>query len=51
MDKKQIIARLAEIVGPEYVSDEPFILLSYTQDFGAEAPRWPAIVVKPGTLG
>ncbi len=50
MDKKQIIARLAEIVGPEYVSDEPFILLSYTQDFGAEAPRWPAIVVKPGTL-
>lgn len=49
MDKKQIIARLAEIVGPEYVTDEPFILLSYTQDFGTEAPRWPAIVVRPGT--
>jgi FAD/FMN-containing dehydrogenase len=49
MDKEQVIAALAEIVGPDYVTDEPFILMSYTQDFGTEPPRWPAIVVKPDT--
>jgi glycolate oxidase len=49
MDNEQVVAALAEIVGPEYVTDEPFILMSYTQDFGAEPPRWPAIVVKPAS--
>lgn len=48
MDKKVVLDRLAEIVGAEYVTDESFILMAYTQDFGIQPPRWPAIVVRPG---
>jgi glycolate oxidase len=47
MDKQHLLARLRDIVGPEYVTDEPFILMAYTQDFGTQPPRWPACVVKP----
>jgi len=49
MDKQYVLNRLAEIVGPEYVTDEKFILMAYTQDFGTQPPRWPAFVVRPGT--
>jgi FAD/FMN-containing dehydrogenase len=49
MDKKYVLSRLADIVGPEYVTDEKFILLTYTQDFGTQPPVWPAFVVRPGT--
>ncbi|HSR30061.1 MAG TPA: FAD-binding oxidoreductase [Anaerolineae bacterium] len=50
MDKEYTLERLAAIVGPEYVTNEPFILMAYTQDFGTQPPRWPAFVVKPGTV-
>jgi len=50
MDKPYVLNRLAEIVGPEYVTDEQFILMAYTQDFGTQPPRWPAFVVRPGTI-
>ena len=49
MDKKEVLNKLAEIVGPEYVTDEKFILMAYTQDFGTQPPLWPAFVVRPGT--
>jgi FAD/FMN-containing dehydrogenase len=49
MDKQQVRERLAEIVGPEHVTDEEFVLLTYTRDFGTEPPRWPSFVVRPGT--
>ena len=49
MDTHFVRQRLAEIVGPDYVTDEPFILLTYTQDFGVQPPRQPAFVVRPGT--
>lgn len=49
MDKDLVLERLAEIVGPEYVTAEPFILMAYTRDFGTQPPRWPAFVVKPGS--
>ncbi len=42
--------RLADIVGPERVTDEPFILMAYTRDFGVQPPRWPAFVVRPGCV-
>ncbi|MDI7275148.1 MAG: FAD-binding oxidoreductase, partial [Anaerolineae bacterium] len=51
MEKEAIRTRLAEIVGPDYVTDEPFVLMAYTQDFGIQPPRWPAFVVKPGNTG
>ena len=50
MDKQYVLNRLSDITGPEYVTDEPFILMAYTQDFGIQPPRWPAFVVKPGTI-
>lgn len=49
MDMQIVSERLAEIVGPEHVTDEQFILLTYTQDFGIQPPRWPGCVVKPGS--
>lgn len=49
MEKQVVLQRLAEIVGPEYVTDERFILMTYTRDFGTQPPRWPAFIVKPGT--
>lgn len=49
MGKQLLLDRLAEIVGHEYVTNEPFILMAYTQDFGIQPPRWPAYVVRPGS--
>jgi glycolate oxidase len=49
MDKQELLARLRDIVGTEYVTDEPFILMAYTQDFGTQPPRWPLCAVKPGS--
>jgi FAD/FMN-containing dehydrogenase len=49
MDKQRIREMLAGIVGAAYVTDEPFILLTYTRDFGTQPPRWPSFVVRPGT--
>jgi FAD/FMN-containing dehydrogenase len=48
MDKQYVRERLGEIVGAKYVTDEQFILLTYTRDFGTQPPRWPAFVVRPG---
>ena len=50
MDKQHVLCRLAEIVGPEHVTDEEFVLLCYTQDFGPQSPRRPAFVVRPNTV-
>ena len=44
-----LFKKLADVVGPKYVSDEPFVLNSYSQDFGAMPPSRPDIVVRPGT--
>ncbi len=49
MNKQSVRQRLAEIVGSEYVTDEQFILLTYTRDFGTQPPRWPSFVVRPGS--
>ena len=49
MNQQRVRQRLAEIVGPEHVTDEEFIRLTYTRDFGTQPPRWPAYVVRPGT--
>jgi FAD/FMN-containing dehydrogenase len=49
MDKQHVKERLASIVGSDYVTDEPFILMAYTQDFGAQPAYWPAFVVRPGS--
>jgi glycolate oxidase len=48
MENTYLVRRLADIVGPEYVTAEPFILMAYSQDFGTQPPRWPAVVVRPG---
>jgi len=50
MDKQRVWERLAKIVGPAYVTDEQFILLTYTRDFGTQPPRWPSFVVRPGMM-
>jgi FAD/FMN-containing dehydrogenase len=50
MDKQVVLERLAGIVGPDYVTDERFILMTYTRDFGTQPPSWPVFVVKPGTV-
>jgi FAD/FMN-containing dehydrogenase len=49
VEKPEIIRRLIDIVGAEHVTDREFILLTYTRDFGIQPPRWPAIVVRPGS--
>jgi FAD/FMN-containing dehydrogenase len=50
MNKRHIQQRLAEIVGADYVTDEQFVLLTYTRDFGVQPPRWPGFVVRPGSV-
>ncbi len=49
MDLQVIHDRLVEVLGAKYVTKEKFLTLAYSQDFGSEAPREPAIVVRPGT--
>jgi glycolate oxidase len=49
MDKRVVFDRLVEVVGPDYVTETEFILLTYTRDFGIQPPRWPAFVVRPGS--
>ncbi len=49
MAESSLVKRLADVVGPKYVSDESFVLESYTRDFGAMPPSRPDIVVRPGT--
>lgn len=49
MDKAGILKRLAEVVGPKYVTDERFVLQTYAQDFGVMPRSMPDIVVRPGT--
>jgi glycolate oxidase len=49
MDKARILDRLVTVVGPKYVTDEPFVLKSYSQDFGVMPPSMPDIVVRPRT--
>ena len=44
---------LAEIVGPEYVTNEKFIIMAYISDFGGEQPseilQLPDFIVRPGS--
>ena len=49
MADSNLIAKLAKVVGPKYVSDEPFVLESYSRDFGAMPASRPDIVIRPGT--
>jgi glycolate oxidase len=49
MDYKPILKRLAEVVGPQYVSDEPFVLQAYARDFGTMPPSTPNLVVRPAS--
>ncbi|MEW5961842.1 MAG: FAD-binding oxidoreductase [Chloroflexota bacterium] len=49
MDKAGVMERLAAVVGPKYVTDEAFVLQSYSQDFGVMPRRMPDIVVRPRT--
>ena len=49
MAESSLIKKLTEVVGSKYVSDEPFVLQSYSRDFGAMPPSRPDVVVRPGT--
>jgi len=49
MNRQEVLERLTSIVGPDYVTDEEFLLMTYTRDFGIQPPRWPALVVRPGS--
>ena len=48
--KEEFLSRLAEIVGPDYVSDRPEELYLYSRDPGAQKPRRADGVVMPGTV-
>ena len=41
MDYGAILKRLADVVGPQYVSDKPFVLRAYSRDFGTMPPSMP----------
>ncbi|MFO7558204.1 MAG: FAD-binding oxidoreductase [Desulfobacterales bacterium] len=45
----RILEKLAGIVGPEYVSDQPEERYLYSMDPGTMAPRMPDIIAMPGT--
>jgi FAD/FMN-containing dehydrogenase len=47
MDKPYLLQRLRDLVGPEYVTAEPFIVDVYSQDFGTQPPSWPDCIVRP----
>src|SRR5512136_627178 len=49
MAESSLIKKLTDVVGSKYASDEPFVLQSYSQDFGAMPPSKPDVVVRPGT--
>jgi len=49
MDYEPVVRRLAEIVGPKYVSQQPFVLRAYSRDFGFMPPSMPSVVVRPAT--
>jgi len=48
--KEELLSRLAEIVGQDYVSDRPEELYLYSRDPGAQKPRRADCVVMPGTV-
>jgi FAD/FMN-containing dehydrogenase len=48
--KKELLGRLAKIVGQDYVSDRPEDLYLYSRDPGAQEPRRADCVVMPGTV-
>jgi len=48
--KEELLSRLAEIVGRDYVSDRPEELYLYSRDPGAQKPRRADCVVMPGTV-
>lgn len=53
MEKTPVFEKLKEIVGPKYVSADPFIRWSYSMDsniFDNVDPTPPAIVVRPGAV-
>ena len=50
MNKREVFDKLTGIVGPDHVTETEFILLTYTRDFGIQPPRWPAFVVRPGSI-
>jgi FAD/FMN-containing dehydrogenase len=53
LEKITVFEKLKEIVGPKYVSADPFIRWSYSMDsniFDNVDPTPPAIVVRPGTV-
>jgi FAD/FMN-containing dehydrogenase len=47
--KEDLLSRLAEIVGPDYVSGRPEELYLYSRDPGAQQPRQADCVVMPAT--
>lgn len=51
MNSKEICRELAKIVGDAHVTDEKFILMTYTRDFAISPPSWPTAVVRPKTTG
>jgi len=48
--KEELLSRLAEIVGQDYVSSRPEELYLYSRDPGAQKPRKADYVVMPGTV-
>jgi FAD/FMN-containing dehydrogenase len=47
---KDVISRLADIVGSEYVTSNKADLYIYSQDLTQAEPKWPEIVVLPASL-
>lgn len=46
---ERVIRALQNIVGAEYVHNEPAILVNYSRDIGVTAEGWPDVVVRPET--
>ena len=46
---ERVIRALQNIVGTEYVHNEPAILVNYSRDIGVTAEGWPDVVVRPET--
>ncbi len=49
MDTALVLERLAAVVGPQHVTDQRFVLQTYSQDFGIMPRSLPDIVVRPGS--
>ena len=46
---KEVVAKLKQAIGENWVSDDPAVLTSYSRDFTITPGKWPNVVVLPGS--